>query len=121
MKPADVPGEDVEQLVNACDLVGAVISDDIARGVLASILSRHEPLGGAFCFSCGSELPVDVDSLVNAVLFHAEPGYGSDFDGEGEMEIVVCDSCLSERSARVARLTTTQVARTRREAWEGSR
>lgn len=76
--------------------------------------------GNVLCFSCGSELAVGTAGPVNATPFRGSPTFGSDFDGDGELELVVCDSCLSEGSVRVSRLVTTQVTRTRREAWDPS-
>jgi len=36
-----------------------------------------------------------------AVAFTGSPGFGSDLDGEGPLEINVCDGCLKARPERV--------------------
>lgn len=70
----------------------------------------------AVCFSCGN--PIEGETIpLNATQFRAAPGYGSDYDGTGELEICVCDTCLTERRDRVSRLVITRSTRARREAW----
>lgn len=69
------------------------------------------------CFTCLNEIPGETIPY-NATAFTGSPAFGSDFDGAGTLEIHVCDTCLTERRARVARLTVTRTETVRREPWE---
>ncbi|MUN41436.1 hypothetical protein [Actinomadura litoris] len=65
------------------------------------------------CFSCGDDL-ADGDSTP----FRGAPGYSSTYDETGELELRVCDPCLTRHQHRVTRITTTHVTSTRREPWQ---
>ena len=69
------------------------------------------------CFACDNNMLPGAVGPLNATPFRATPGYGSDHDGFGELEIIVCDPCLTAHSARVAQVVTTRTTTTRREQW----
>ncbi len=78
------------------------------------------------CFGCRREIK-NVLHTTDGVTFSGVPGYGSRFDGiclcEQRLEIILCDTCLKERSDEIQIVNTPQPIKqeSTRTTWDPSR
>jgi hypothetical protein len=74
------------------------------------------------CFVCGCDLkPVlNEHQPLGAVTFRGTGEYGSTHDECGELELNVCDGCLSGRADRVVLVQRTVRTEESREPWDPS-